>query len=166
MASVQQNPGMLGGVNVNTGVTPIGVYSPDQTNAGVSQLYANAFQRANLPYLLKKDSNSGTGTSVGGASMQLAAPQIANILSGAKLGAANMNTGDASANANSLLQGQQLNANTALGLASGAGQQQQNQFNQGLNQAHYGMGLLGQFLGSGGGAGGGFLGNLIGGVTQ
>lgn len=142
--------------SISVGVSPTQPYTPQDTSAAISQIYANAFQAANPNYLLKKDYNPGTGTDVSASNYALMAPQIASILSGANQQAANQSVSDASANANSLLQGQQLQANTALGLA-GIGQQQQNtQFNQAMNQAQFGQNLLGGMFG-----GQGLLGSLF-----
>ena len=157
------NATQAGSTNVQTGVTPTQVYSPEQTQDQLSQMYAQAFQQANPLSLMSTVYNPSSGTQLGANALGKMAPLQAGILSGAQLGAANLQASNANANANSLLSGQQLDASTGLDLAGLQSQQNQMNYGQNIQNAQYGQTLLGDVLGGSGG-GGGFLGNLLGGI--
>lgn len=147
---------------IDPGVTPALPYTQADINDATSQTYANAFQQANLPYLLKQTYSPGTGLDMSASNMQLAMPMQAGILSNAISQAAGQQTSDAAANANALLGGQNLQSQTALELANLQSQGAQSGFNQAINQGQFNNQLLSTLFGGGGGSS--LLGSLFGGL--
>ena len=147
--------------NIQTGVTATQAISPQVQAAQDSQMYAQAFQQANPLSLMSSVYNPSSGTQLGANALGRMAPMQASILSNGLLGVQNQNLANAQANANSQLQGQQLQGSTGLSLDQLLNTTQGMNYNQGIQNNQFGQTAASDLLG---GNGGGFLGDLLGGI--
>lgn len=102
--------------SINTGISPTGVYSPQQTQWGVNQALATGAQNADPRYQMKQFGRPGVSQDAG--TLAAALPGMAQAQSGAQQQAAQIPLQDAVANQNQLLQGQVASSTAGSGLAN------------------------------------------------
>lgn len=126
---------------VQTSVTPTGVYTADQTQQAVNQQLASLSAQNNLRTLLHGTDTPGVSRSAGSIAQVL--PQIAQSRGQAAALVQQQPFSDAQANAAQMLAGQQAQGNEWMGLAGASSQMNQNAI---MNQ-YANAGFLLQLLG-------------------
>lgn len=126
--------------NVQTSVTPTGVYTPQQTQQSVNQQLASLSANNNLRQLLHGTDQPGISRSAG--SMQGVLPQIGAARGNAAYLMQNQPFSDAQANAQQMLQGQVAQGNEWMGLAGAANQMNQNVIGNNYSNANFLLSLL------------------------
>lgn len=93
-----------GVANINTSITPRGIYSPKQTAYSKNQAVASSMQQASMPYAMKQFDRPGV--SRGAQSIYRSMPKVAGAQSNAQMASAAIPLADEAANQQNMLRGE------------------------------------------------------------